>query len=151
MDSDSIAAAKAAVHEVKIDMPPDPQPQGYDRLASFMGFLPETAIFHRFAALNARNILYLQAELLWLDKQLSHVAEDDARSASELRQDYSNNWYHLSHTGEDSDGDSQQWKIFMKIRKALNEYSAYLGLSMRAGTVMLTQNVKTQLSYSREK
>jgi hypothetical protein len=52
------------LNEVTIDMRTGPQPHGYDLLASFMGFYLEAAIFRRFATLNAKNILYLQAEPL---------------------------------------------------------------------------------------
>lgn len=124
MEADSIAES-STVHEVTIDIPTDPEPQGYDRLATFMGLLPEAAIFRRFAALNAKNILYLQAELLSLEQELQSAAEDDARSTSAKRQEYSRDWYLLSRTGDHSDGDPQQWKLFMTIRNTLNEYSAH--------------------------
>ncbi len=128
MDADSIAES-STVHEVKIDMPLDPEPQGHDRLASFMGMFPEAAIFRRFATLNAKNILYLQAELLSLEKELNSAAEDDARSTSERRREYSRRWKLLSSGSDDSDGNPQQWKTFMKIRTTLNEYSMRLLLS----------------------
>lgn len=128
MDTDSIAGSSTA-HEIKIDMPIDPEPQGHDRLASLMGMFPEAAIFRRFAALNAKNILYLQAELLLLEKKLNLAAEDDARSTSERRQEYSRRWDLLSSGSQDPDGHPQQWETFLKIRTTLNEYSMCLLLS----------------------
>jgi hypothetical protein len=122
MDSESITESKT-VHEVKIDIPADPESHGYDHLASFMGFFPEAAIFRRFAVLNAKNILYLQAELLWLEKELDAVAEDDAQSTNAKRREYSKEWFLLRQSVNDPHGDSQQWKIFKKIRKTLDKYS----------------------------
>lgn len=122
MDAASAATSETA-HEVKIDVPAGPEAHGYDRLASFMGFLPEVAIFHRFAALNAKNILYLQAELLSLERQLTIAAEDDARSTSPRRQAYSRQWFSMSHSDGQPDGNPRQWRTFMKIRRALDEYN----------------------------
>ena len=124
MEPNSLTGSKT-VHEVKIDMPTDPEPQGYDRLSAFMGYFPEAAIFRRFATLNAKNILYLQAELLWLEEQLEKVADDDAQSSSERRRHFSREWFRLSHSGDHPDGSSRQWTVFMKIRRALSEYSMY--------------------------
>jgi hypothetical protein len=45
--------------------------QGYPMLAAYMGLTPETNIFRRFSILNARNLLYLQAELTNLEEALS--------------------------------------------------------------------------------
>lgn len=125
MDSESTTESKN-VHEVKIDIPADPEPHGYDHLASFMGFFPEAAIFRRFAVLNAKNILYLQAELLWLEKELEAVAEDDAQSSNTKRREYSKEWFLLRQSGNDPHGSSQQWKIFKKIRKTLDKYSRHI-------------------------
>jgi hypothetical protein len=44
---------------------------GYPKLARHMGASPEIAIFRRFGALNAQNLLYLQAELVHLEKRRS--------------------------------------------------------------------------------
>jgi hypothetical protein len=41
-------------------------PNGYTKLAIQMGQYSEMAIFRRFGALNAQNLLYLQAELVQL-------------------------------------------------------------------------------------
>ena len=44
--------------------------EGYDRFAQFMGTHPKLAISRRFGALNLRNLLYLQAELIYLEDEL---------------------------------------------------------------------------------
>ena len=43
---------------------------GYPKLAGKMELRPETSVFRRFGALNSRNLLYLQAEITALEKDL---------------------------------------------------------------------------------
>jgi len=45
--------------------------KGYPKLAGQIELCPETAIFRRFGALNAENLLYFQAELVWLETELT--------------------------------------------------------------------------------
>jgi hypothetical protein len=122
MEAD-VGAESITLNDVTINMPTGPEPHGYDRLASFMGFFPEAAIFSRFAALNAKNLLYFQAELSFLEQELERAAKADAQSASETRRRYSREWFTLSHAEEQQDGDPRQWKIFLRIRRVLNEFS----------------------------
>jgi hypothetical protein len=45
---------------------------GYPRLTGYMALKPDALVFRRFNELNARNLLYLQAELCVLERQLKH-------------------------------------------------------------------------------
>jgi len=60
--------------------------EGYAKLSSLMGTDPEFAIYRKFAALNAQNLLYYQAELMGLEAekracwQGSSIPEDDTDS-----------------------------------------------------------------------
>jgi hypothetical protein len=54
--------------------------KGYPKLAGYMGLAPEIAMFRRFGALNARNILYLQSELVVLEARLKFVEAEDAKA-----------------------------------------------------------------------
>ena len=45
----------------------------YTRLAALVGTHPETAIFRRFKTLNAKNLLYMQSELVHLEAELSNI------------------------------------------------------------------------------
>ena len=56
-----------------------PALQGYPKLARFIGERPGFAIFRRFSELNARNLLYLQAELLDVEEELYETEFDDQR------------------------------------------------------------------------
>jgi hypothetical protein len=51
--------------------------KGYSVLAEQMGKFPQLGIFHNFGALNARNILYLQAELTYLEQRLIAMEKRD--------------------------------------------------------------------------
>ncbi|KAL1620787.1 hypothetical protein SLS56_009512 [Neofusicoccum ribis] len=54
-----------------------PDFQGYPKLATIMGPYRGMALFKRFASLNARNLLYMQAELLQLELELDELASGD--------------------------------------------------------------------------
>jgi len=86
-----------------------------------MGLLPETAIFRRFGALNAQNLLYLQAELTYLEKQLRKCERADNKSPEGLKSRYALDWFWLSRSA--ADGDEEQWELVKKMRVTLKEYS----------------------------
>ena len=94
---------------------------GYPKLAGQMGLIPETTIFRSFAALQAQNILYLQAELVLLEKRLRKRELIDSQDLNGLKSLYSLDWYWLSQSGDD--GDEEQWKLVQQIRAKLREYS----------------------------
>ncbi|KAJ9665654.1 hypothetical protein H2201_004138 [Coniosporium apollinis] len=97
---------------------------GYPKLGRQMGLMPETAIFRRFGALNAENLLYLQAELIHLEKKLREQQLADSRDGDEVKRKYAVNWYWLSESTDDGDG--KQWDIVLKIRAKLREYNEAL-------------------------
>jgi hypothetical protein len=89
---------------------------GYKKLASLMGQNPEVAIFRRFNTLNARNLLYLQAELVDLEKRLEEASKLDEESFNSDRQIYDRHWANLSESVSTPDGNSEQWTLALKIR-----------------------------------
>ncbi|CAN9453960.1 unnamed protein product [Alternaria alternata] len=93
---------------------------GYPGFAKLMGqdFNEGSGIFKQFAELNARNLLYMQAELLCLEQELDAITHMDengndpttknfARSVSEMRKA----------------SNSSQWDKILEIRKKLREYN----------------------------
>src|SRR5271156_5469960 len=71
--------------------------EGYAKIASRVAAHPELGIYRRFGALNAQNILYLQAELHELEQELQQYAAEDAAAANdETRKRYSRDWYSLA-------------------------------------------------------
>ena len=94
---------------------------GYAKLSSLMGAYPEVAILRRFGALNARNLLYLQAELLALETDLgAYETEDESRPE---RADFARDWYTLSQSAIANDESGDQWRTVLKIRESLKQYS----------------------------
>lgn len=56
---------------------------GYEKLAGFMAKHAEIATFQRFDFLNALNILYLQAELVHLERELRDSMKEDLECENE--------------------------------------------------------------------
>jgi len=99
---------------------------GYPRLAEHMGTAPEISIFRRFEALNRQNLLYLQAELIRLERRLRNVEADSATcDASDPRSRCSRDWEWMNITDEKINV-NPQWQLFMQIRGILKEYSRQL-------------------------
>ncbi|KAK9769780.1 putative DUF6594 domain-containing protein [Seiridium cardinale] len=67
------------------------------------------------------NLLYLQAELTQLETDLEGLAERDAGISD--RQDYSRDWWALSHQDGD-EADMEQWNKVLEIRVKLEQYSS---------------------------
>jgi hypothetical protein len=100
---------------------PPQQVNGYPKLARYMGASPEIAIFRRFVALNAKNLLYLQAELVHLEKKLHEFETRDSQSSEGMKSQYARDWFWLSRS--ENDGNDDQWQTVLAIRKKLVEYS----------------------------
>lgn len=98
-------------------------PVGYPTLASRMSLIPEIAVFRRFGALNAQNLLYLQAELQDMEQSLRNLQVRDSKSAGEASW-HSINWWYLAHAAERG-SNPEQWNLVQEIRKKLDEYSKF--------------------------
>ena len=99
---------------------------GYPKLAEHMGSTPEVSIFRRFEALNRQNLLYLQAELTALERELRNLeAESATCDAADPRSQYSRDWEWMNITDEKSNM-NPQWRLFLRIRAILKEYSKQL-------------------------
>ncbi|KAL1643913.1 hypothetical protein SLS58_004588 [Diplodia intermedia] len=104
-------------------LPSDP-PAGYPKFAELMSAIPETAVFRRFGALNALNLLYLQAELIHIEQDLREVQLSDHRSQEGDKSLYAKNWFFLSVS--EKDGDEEQIKLVERAREKLDKYNAAL-------------------------
>ncbi|KAL5117048.1 hypothetical protein ACEQ8H_005007 [Pleosporales sp. CAS-2024a] len=96
-------------------------PVGYPRLAERIAVKPETGIYRRFDALNARRVLYLQAELGVLQDQLWEVEIKDSNSKVGQRSRYA--FDYKSMWKDPTREESLQWKLLEKIHKKLNQYN----------------------------
>lgn len=94
---------------------------GYPKLAGHMEIQPEVAIFRRFAALNAKNLLYMQAELAYLEIELQECETADNQNPEGRKKKYGRSWYWLSQSKDD--GDTKQLDLVLKMRRLLKEYS----------------------------
>jgi hypothetical protein len=96
-------------------------PIGYPRLAERIAVKPETGIYRRFDALNARHILYLQAELILMEKELRELEVRDNNSKGGNRSRYAMDY--KSMLEEPSSEDRLQLELLKKIQKKLRQYS----------------------------
>lgn len=99
-------------------------PTGYPKFAELMNDIPEMAIFRRFGALNALNLLYLQARLVHIERKLKKAQELDHQSPEGCKSLYAKDWYFLNES--EQDGDESQLQLVEEAREKLNEYSKHL-------------------------
>ena len=98
------------------------EPKGYDKLATLMAHDPGMAIYRRFANLNAKNLLYLQAELCYVQNDLDFLIEDDGKDPDKES-------YPFSVWDVKNDEHGLQWKKVLEARKLLKEYSTFFSIS----------------------
>lgn len=94
----------------------------YPRLSEFMGLWPEVAIFRRFGALNAQNLLFLQAEIAHLERELKIIREREEKREDERGLLAQRSWFELSQATEDGEY-CPQWAVIQNLRSKLSEYS----------------------------
>jgi hypothetical protein len=96
-------------------------PEGYPKLAALQGIYPQLGIYRRFATLNARNLLYLQAELVILESDLNKFTLKDYVSEDLTAKLYHKNWHRLN---KRKDGVlNSQYYTMLRVREKLKEYS----------------------------
>jgi hypothetical protein len=98
-------------------------PHGYPQVATFMGDHPEMAMVRRFRGLNARNLLYLQAELVQIEKELLKCERDDANNKADPYKPYYALDYKILAEQEPR---NTQLDLILKMRVKLKEYSMSL-------------------------
>ncbi|KAL2845647.1 hypothetical protein BJY01DRAFT_234862 [Aspergillus pseudoustus] len=95
---------------------------GYDRLASLMASDKGLSIFRSFKKLNAKNLLYLQAEIVNVETELEGLIEADLTSNDNVREQFSTSVYYLKE-GLDQ-GQSEQWEKVLQLRELLDKYNS---------------------------
>ncbi|KAL8940199.1 MAG: hypothetical protein Q9216_002950 [Gyalolechia sp. 2 TL-2023] len=96
----------------------------YNRLASMIARHGEAAVFRRFDALNIKNLLYMQAELVHLEAEL-HQIETDARSSADPSKNlYPFSVYDLRDSA--STGLVMQWTKHQEIQSKIQAYNGAL-------------------------
>lgn len=120
------------------DGPKDPYDafvMGYPRITTQMSFLPETAAFRRFGALNARNLLYLQADLAHIEVKLLKLEKTDNESTEGKKHRYAVDAYWLNSARTERDDDSKQKDLVLKMRETLNLYSMIASILLNASSI----------------
>ncbi|KAK7185596.1 hypothetical protein DPSP01_013577 [Paraphaeosphaeria sporulosa] len=85
---------------------------------------PETVIFRRFASLNARNLLYLQQEIIAMKDCLKQVEYRDSVSDKGWRKQYAQRSSTLR--GSIALDEPAQWTLILQICQNLREYNKTL-------------------------
>lgn len=105
-------------------------PPGYPQVANFMGEYPEMAMVRRFRGLNARNLLYLQAELVQIEKELLELEKADAKDTSDpFKPLYARDFDWLLQSANQEG--NVQWMLIQKMKEKLKEYSKTLPSMLR--------------------
>lgn len=100
---------------------------GYHKLASLMSGHEELLILRRFATANAKNLLYMQAEILHLEAELHNIALED-HSGCEKHRNYEYCVFDLKESFG-TRGSDTQWRKILEIREKLKEYSQSIYIS----------------------
>lgn len=88
---------------------------------------PEVAVFKRFGDIGARNLLYLQAELLLLHEKLLQTERLDAKIKGHIYAKDFNEMFKLREVKEDR----RQWGLILELREKLKEYGKFLASTPR--------------------
>ncbi|KAL9617368.1 MAG: hypothetical protein Q9160_007816 [Pyrenula sp. 1 TL-2023] len=95
---------------------------GYPRLAQEMGNAPSIAMVRRFTDLSNESLLYFQAQLVILERELHDLQARDARLSASIepkpKPRCSRDWYWLGIDSPECD----QWNKVLEIRQVLKEY-----------------------------
>jgi len=100
---------------------------GYPSLAAFIASDPDhgTAVYRRFDRLSARNLLYVQAELVTLEKKQDELDQHDLNSDNIDAKDKARNWETLLTRAESGSDDEAKERVQVAkgIREKIKEYS----------------------------
>src|SRR5436305_8864033 len=94
---------------------------GYNKLAALFEDYDDLAMFRCFSDLGAKNLLYMQAELLRLAQQLRNQIEYDFKADKAYAEDIANFWRALEKSSEGEVGWRQK-QIMLEIREKLKAY-----------------------------
>ena len=108
----------------------------YSDLASLMASYQDVMILRKFSRLNAKNLLYYEAELACLEHELEAIETEDKDCGERPQREYATRWATMAASAEDGDEstvagpeqglsrrDRLQWQTFRRIREQLYKYS----------------------------
>ena len=94
---------------------------GYPNLAECMALEPEAALFRRFDALNARNLLFIQAELCELEKKLREIEKEDVENKDHRSHQFAHDFTWLLMSSKEPS--HRQLDLITEISMKLEKYS----------------------------
>ncbi|KAI1327788.1 hypothetical protein F5Y16DRAFT_185436 [Xylariaceae sp. FL0255] len=94
---------------------------GYAKVSQLMGRQDECAIYRRFRRLNSMNLLYLQAELTYLEDDLKNLTWRDADNVEKDSLNSRRDWWFLANS--DDAGVKEHWEKVLEIRQKLEYYN----------------------------
>ena len=96
---------------------------GYSRLAALMRNRHDLAIFRQFSDLNAKNLLYMQGELVRLEVELKMIANENKKSRDPEKIDFEKSITTMIGPHRAEDG-HKHWAKALEIREKLKDYSS---------------------------
>jgi hypothetical protein len=96
---------------------------GYSRLAALMRNRHNLAIFRQFSDLNAKNLLYMQGELVRLEVELEMMATENKNSRDPEMIDFEKLITTMIGPHRAEDG-QKHWAKILEIREKLKDYSS---------------------------
>ena len=118
----------------------------YSGLAAIMGKHQELALFRKFSALNIKNLLYMQSELVHLECELTSIASEDKRSADNDRASFHVSLFDLKESFGTCKG--VQWGKVLEIREKLKIYSVFNFAFQGGRLIWRKSSLKTMLFYN---
>lgn len=97
----------------------------YRTFADFVASDSDLSIFRRFDCLNAKNLLYLQSELLSLEDQIDQLDEEDLAENTLDTMLTARCWEVLASRAKDSPREAERMKLIKDTRETLERYSMY--------------------------
>ena len=95
----------------------------YRTFADFIATDDELFVFRRFDRLNARNLLYLQSELIALETQLSEYDSEDIKDGSKDVILSARCWETLTLRAEEYPREAERLELIRKVQKVTKTYS----------------------------
>ena len=112
-------------NDLKDDMAEIRYVKGYPSLAAFIASDPDksTAIYRRFDRLSARNLLYMQSELIELEARQDALDAEDLQGTLEAK-DSARNWQTLNRKASEPGNTKEKERLMLvgDIRKKLKDY-----------------------------
>ncbi|KAF2493057.1 hypothetical protein BU16DRAFT_551692 [Lophium mytilinum] len=115
---------------------------GYRAVAAWIARDPdnETFIYRRFDQLSARNLLYLQSELLALEQRLAQLDAHVASTGDLDFKDSARRWEAFSKNAKSRDEEREMMDIVIQIREKVKEYHKALLLQSQVSKLERPSN-----------